>query len=185
MKTKRIANQILKPYKKIVKEIVGNYTDIRVTIGKTFCCYCKPEYDLEIEIPIFEDILGHKAFYEKMNRRLQEYNIKGSYSAEILSILHELGHIYTYNALNDKLYIIGTNFITRLQGTFIFRNSLRLTNFCFRWYFNLALERNADKWAMVYIKNHQEQVQEWQELLEKNYKKTLPKLLDKMGLEVM
>ena len=180
MKTKRITNQILKPYKKIVKEIAGNYTDIRVTLGQKFCCYCREDYDLEIEIPIFEDILGHRAFYEKMNRRLQEYNIKGQYSAEILSILHEIGHIYTYNKLNDKLYIMGTNLISKIQATFIFRNSLTLTNLCFKWYFNLALERNADKWAMNYIKNHTEQVQEWQELLNKNYKKTIPKLIDRL-----
>ena len=68
MKTKRYFNQILKPYKNIIKEMTGNYTDIRVTIGEKFCCFCRDNYDLEIEIPVFEDIAGSKAFNEKMKK---------------------------------------------------------------------------------------------------------------------
>lgn len=184
MKTKRVFNQILKPYKKIIKDITGNYTDIRVTIGDKFCCFCRDNYDLEIEVPIFEDIFGHRAFYSKMNKRLEEYGIQEKYSSEILSFLHEIGHIYTYNKINDRLYILGATLITKVQGTLIFRNSPRLTNWCYKRYFNLALERNADKWAMNYIKNNQEQVMQWQLALNKNYQKTIPKLLEKLDLTV-
>lgn len=184
MKTKRIFNQLLKPYKTIVKEITGNYTDIKVVTGQTFCCFCRDIEDLEINVPIFEDILGHRAFYSKMNRRLKEYNIQGQYSAEILSFLHEIGHIYTYNKLNDIIYCKMTKIIKAIQSTYLFRNSLTLTNLCFKWYFNLALEKNADKWAMNYIKDHQEQVAKWEIMLTKNYQKTIPKLLDLMDLEV-
>lgn len=185
MKTKRVFNQIIKPYKQIIKEITGNYTDIRVTIGEKFCCFCREDYDLEIEIPVFEDFLGHQAFNNKMQRRLKEYNIKGEYSSEILSFLHEVGHIYTYNKFNDFMYIKLTNLITSLQATYFFRNSERLTNWCYERYFNLALERNADKWAMQYIKDHQEQVQKWQVMLSKNYQKIIPKVLDKLDCEVV
>ena len=179
MKIKRVFNQIIKPYKKIIKDITGNYTDIRVTIGSNFCCFCRDVEDLEIEVPIFEDIMGHQAFINKMHKRLKQYNIQGDYTPEILSFLHEIGHIYTYNKINDFIYCKATTLITKLQAKF-FSNSKLMTNLCYKAYFNLALERNADKWAMTYIKEHQEQVQEWQELLNKNYKKIIPKFLEKV-----
>ena len=184
MKTKRIFNQLLKPYKAIIKDITGNYTDIKITLGKSFCCYCRDVKNLEIEIPIFEDTLGHQAFYEKMQKRLQEYKVQGQYSSEILSFLHEIGHIYTYNKMNDFIYCKATKLIQLIQKTFIFRNSLKLTNLCYKWYFNLALEKNADKWAMKYIKEHQKQVEQWQVMLTKNYQKTIPKFLATVDLEV-
>ena len=182
MKTKRYFNQILKPYKKIIKEIFGDYTTVRVVIGEKFCCYCRENYDLEIEIPIFEDILGHQAFF---NKRLNQFKINEYFSNEILSFLHEIGHIKTYNKWNDFKYVIGTNLITRIQATYIFRNSLFLTNLCYKKYFNLKLEKNADYWAMKYIKNNTKKVVKWQNELAKNYQKILPKLIDKMDLEVM
>lgn len=185
MKIKRIMNQILKPYKSIIKEIRGNYTDIEVIYGTNFCCYCKPEYDLQIEIPIFEDVLGHNAFYNKMQRRLKEYDIQETFSSEILSFLHEIGHIYTYNKWNDFVYIRATALIENLQSLNFIANSEKLTNWLFEKYFNLALERNADKWAMEYIKTHLEQVKKWEKQIDKNYKKYIPKMLDKCDLEIV
>lgn len=180
MKTKRYFNQILKPYKNIIKEITGNYTDIKITIGEKFCCFCRDNYDLEIEIPVFEDIAGSKAFNEKMQNRLKEYGIQEQYSNEILSFLHEIGHIYTYNKFNDFMYIKMTNLIMKIQA--IFCNSVKVTNWAYQKYFNLALERNADKWAMNYIKENQEQVRKWEQLIAKNYAKILPKMIDDFGL---
>ena len=182
MKTKRVFNQIIKPYKKIIKEITGNYTDIRVSIGEKFCCFCREEYDLEIEIPIFEDKMGSQAFNTKMQKRLIEYNIQEQYSNEILSFLHEIGHIYTYSKINDFIYIKMTKIIQMIQAMFC--NSQIVTQWAYQKYFNLALEKNADKWAMQYIKEHQEQVKEWDIMLSKNYKKTIPKLLNIMDLEI-
>lgn len=180
MKTKRYFNQILKPYKAIIKDITGNYTDIRVTIGEKFCCFCREDYDLEIEIPVFEDISGSKAFNEKMQRRLKEYGIQEQYSNEILSFLHEIGHIYTYSKFNDFMYIRMTNLIQKIQA--IFCNSEKVTNWMYQKYFNLALEKNADKWAMEYIKEHQEQVKEWEQAIAKNYTKILPKLVNNLNI---
>lgn len=182
MKTKRYFNQLLKPYKNIIKEIAGNYTDIRVVTGKKFCCYCRDNYDLEIEVPLTEDILGHKAFYAKMKNRLKEFNIQGQYSSEILSFLHEVGHIYTYNKWNDWKYMRATYLITLIQMNF--SNSKKVLDWAYKKYFNLKLEYNADKWAMTYIKEHQAQVQEWDRQLAENYKKYIPKLLQKMELEI-
>ena len=180
MKTKRYFNQILKPYKNIIKEITGNYTDIRITIGEKFCCFCRDNYDLEIEIPVFEDIAGSKAFNEKMKNKLKEYGIQEQYSNEILSFLHEIGHIYTYSKFNDFMYIRMTNLIMKIQAMFC--NSERVKKWAYKVYFNLALEKNADKWAMKYIKENQEQVRRWEQAIAKNYAKILPKMIDKMDL---
>lgn len=182
MKTKRLFNQVLKPYKKIIKDIRGNYTDIEVVIGSKFCCYCRHDYDLQIEIPIFEDKMGSLAFNQKMQKRLQEYGITEKYSNELLSFLHEIGHIYTYSKVNDFVYIRITNLIMKIQA--IFCNSDKVRNLAYKAYFNLALEKNADKWAMQYIKSHQSQVHQWEQDLAKNYKKIYPLLLDKLDLEI-
>lgn len=170
MKLKKVMNKILQPYRIILNEIFGNYTTVRVSMGKSFCCYCRDLEDLEIEIPLVEEPLGTKAFNEKMNRKLVEFGIKEKYSNEILSFLHEIGHIKTYNKLNDFTYCKLATLITFLQHTF-FKNNLAMTNLCFKWYFNLALERKADEWAMIYIKNNQEQVKQWEKMLTDNYKK--------------
>lgn len=177
MKTKRIFNQLLKPYKTIAKEVCGSYTDIRVVTGHNFCCYCRTGYDLEIEVPIFEDTMGRKTFYNKMKKRLKACGLDLDLSSEILSFLHELGHIYTYNSWNDFKYILGTKAIQKIQALPFVCNSYKLTNKCFDFYYNLKLEKNADSWAMEFIRNNVEQVQNWDKMLKKNYKKYLPKLL--------
>ena len=78
------------------------------------------------------------------------------------------------------MYIRMTNLIQKIQA--IFCNSEKVTNWMYQKYFNLALEKNADKWAMEYIKEHQEQVREWEQAIAKNYAKILPKMIDKMDL---
>lgn len=177
MRTKKIINKILKPYRIILKEIFGSYTDVRVSLGKSFCCYCRDMEDLEIEIPFVEDTLGSQAFNEKMKRKLKENKINGTFSNEILSFLHEIGHIYTYNKLNDFTYCKIATLIPRIQAKF-FSNNLTMTNLCYKIYFGLALERKADKWAMDFIKHHKELVKEWENMLKENYKKVFVYLQD-------
>ena len=67
----------------------------------------------------------------------------------------------------------------------MFCNSDKVRNLAYKAYFNLALEKNADKWAMQYIKSHQSQVHQWEQALTKNYKKIYPLLLDKLDLEMV
>ena len=83
MKTKRYFKLILKPYNIILKNFDK---DIRISIGQKFCCFPQLE-EKEIEIPIFENIDGRKAFYNKMQKRLKEYGIVGDFSNEILSFI--------------------------------------------------------------------------------------------------
>ena len=176
MKTKRYFKLILKPYRIILKHFDK---DIRISIGTKFCCFPQLE-EQEIEIPIFEDKFGRKAFHDKMNRRLQEYNIKGEFSCEILSFLHEIGHIYTYKRINEIKYNIGTTIIQELQAKF---TNPKYLNFFFNWYFNLKLEKLADKWAMTFIKDNQELVENWQNMLQDNYNKVIPKFAQHMQMK--
>lgn len=173
MKTKKYFKLILKPYRIILKHFDQ---DIRLSIGKTFCCYPQLE-EKEIEIPIFENSKGRVAFYNKMQKRLKQYNINGEFSSEILSFLHELGHIYTYNRLDEIKYNFGATLIKEIQAKF---TNPKYLDFFYNCYFNLKLERLADKWAMQFIKANQELVEEWQNMLQANYNKVIPKFINHM-----
>lgn len=173
MKTKKYFKLILKPYRVILKHFDQ---DIRISIGKKFCCFPQLE-EKEIEIPIFENSKGRDAFYNKMKRRLKEYNIDGEFTSEILSFLHEIGHIYTYKRINEIRYNIGTTLIQEIQAKF---TNPKLLDFFYNCYFNLKLEKLADKWAMEFIKDNQELVENWQEMLQDNYIKVIPKFIEHM-----
>lgn len=184
MKTKRIFNQLLKPYKEIIKYIFNDYTTVRVSTGQSFCAWCRDLEDLEINVPIFENKMGATAFNNKMNSKLKPFGLHNKYSPELLSFLHEIGHIQTYNKWNDFKYCIATKIITTLQATF-FRNNYKMTKWCFHKYFNLKLEYNADKWAIEFIKHNQALCKQWDKTIHKNYVKYLPKLMKTMGLELI
>lgn len=176
MKTKRYFKLFLKPYNVILKHFDQ---DIRISIGQKFCCFPQLE-EKEIEIPIFENINGRNAFYNKMQKRLKEYKIEGTFSSEILSFLHEIGHIYTYTRINEIKYNFGTTLIQELQAKF---TNPKYLNFFYNCYFNLKLEKLADKWAMEFIKANQELVEQWQDMLQENYNKVLPKFIDHMKIK--
>lgn len=176
MKTKRYFKLILKPYRIILKHFDQ---DIRISIGQKFCCFPQLE-EKEIEIPIFEKTNGRIAFYNKMQKRLKEYGIQGEFSSEILSFLHEIGHIYTYTRFNEIKYNFGTTLIQEVQARF---TNPKYLDFFFNCYFNLKLEKNADKWTMEFIKENQELVEEWQEMLQENYNKIIPKFVNHMKVK--
>ena len=176
MKTKRYFKLILKPYNVILKHFDS---DIRISIGKTFCCFPQLE-EKEIEISIVEDIAGRTAFYNKMQKRLKQYNIQGQYSSEILSFLHEIGHIYTYTRFNEIKYNFCTTLIKEIQAK---HTNPKYLNFFYNCYFNLKLEKLADQWAMDFIKNNQELVDQWQIMLQENYNKVMPKFINHMKIK--
>lgn len=173
MKTKRYFKLILKPYRVILKHFDK---DIRISIGQKFCCFPQLE-EKEIEIPIVENKAGSQAFYNKMQKRLKQYKIQGDFSCEILSFLHELGHIYTYTRFNEIKYNFGTTLIQEIQAKL---TNPKYLNFFYNCYFNLKLEKLADKWAMEFIKNNQELVEQWQDMLQLNYNKVIPKFVEHM-----
>ena len=173
MKTKKYFKLILKPYNVILKHFDS---DIRISIGQKFCCYPQLE-EKEIEIPIFENKLGRENFYNKMVKRQKQYGVQGTYSSEILSFLHEIGHIYTYRRRNEITYNIGVMLIQYIQAKIPYDE---FKPFFYNLYFNLKLERLADKWCMEFIKNNQELVEDWQNMLQNNYDKVLPKFIDHM-----
>ena len=100
-----------------------------------------------------------------MQKRLKQYNIQGQYSSEILSFLHEIGHIYTYTRFNEIKYNFCTTLIKEIQAK---HTNPKYLNFFYNCYFNLKLEKLADQWAMNFIKNNQELVDQWQIMLQEN-----------------
>lgn len=176
MKTKKYVNLILKPYREMLKYFDE---DITLSIGRTFCCYPQLE-EKEICIPILEKSTGRNAFYKKMKKRLKQYKIEGEFSSEILSFLHELGHIYTYTRFNEIKYNFGTTLIQEIQAKF---TNPKYLDFFYNCYFNLKLEKLADKWAMEFIKANQSLVEEWQHMLHVNYQWILPKFVKHMKIK--
>ena len=115
-----------------------------------------------------------------MQKRLKQYNIQGQYSSEILSFLHEIGHIYTYTRFNEIKYNFCTTLIKEIQAK---HTNPKYLNFFYNCYFNLKLEKLADQWAMNFIKNNQELVDQWQIMLQENYNKVMPKFIDHMRIK--
>ena len=176
MKTKKYAKLLLQPYYKIIKEIYGEYC-ITLSITDKFTSYPMLERQ-EIEIPIKEQKIGAKAFNEKMKKKLKDFNIQNNYTPELLSFLHEIGHLHTVkNKRQIKSYYRKVIIIQFLQAHF-FKNSIALTKLCYQIYFNLKMEKLADEWAMLYIKNHPEQVNRWSIMLSKSNKKNIPRFLN-------
>ena len=115
-----------------------------------------------------------------MQKRLKQYNIQGQYSSEILSFLHEIGHIYTYTRFNEIKYNFCTTLIKEIQAK---HTNPKYLNFFYNCYFNLKLEKLADQWAMDFIKNNQELVDQWQIMLQENYNKVMPKFINHMKIK--
>ena len=172
MKTKAYSKLILKPYKIILKHF--NNKNMKVEIGRTFCCYPQLKEKI-ICIPILERVTGSDAFYDKMKKRLKKSKIEGEFSNEILSFLHEIGHIYTYKKINEITYVLGATLIKKIQAKF---TNPKYLNFFYNCYFNLKLEKLADKWAINFIKENQELVEDWQDMIQINYNKVLPKFVE-------
>lgn len=173
IKTKKCFNKILQPYRVIAQEVCGNYNDIQMHMGPEFCCFPDKNYISQIDIPLIEEQIGQKMFNTKMKNKLEKANINDNISNELLSFLHEIGHIYTYNKFYAMTYTIMAGMIQKLYKAPINKNVKERLQ---KIYFNLALERRADQWAIDYIKNNLEQVKQWDVMLTNNYKKHLPRL---------
>lgn len=146
------------------KMILNNFNkQIQVELGQKFSCY--PLLDTpKITIPLKENKNGKQAFDNKIKNKFKRNNIDIILSHELISFLHELGHIETYTIINDIRYRIGKKLIQKLQE--LLPNEKYL-NFFYNCYFNLKLEKLADKWLINYVKNNLHQVQQWDSILQK------------------
>lgn len=139
-----IENLILENYRNILCKL--GLEDIEIEIGTGFYSY--PSINT-IEVPMFEtNPEGAKYFYNDFIKRLGTNEC----SLETASFLHEIGHIQTYNKMNDIIYCIFAPIISFLQNHCKSKFIFKLMQ---KFYFALPLEKRATEWAIKILKENQ------------------------------
>lgn len=121
------------------------------------------EYDTEVDI-INKIIYVGKTFEpetddyyrEFVNRIHPEFEIKNLF---LLTLLHEVGHIMTWNEqiANEKAIIYD---LIELEYNAECATQEEKKNLCMNYY-NIALERNATEWGIWFAETHQELIEKY------------------------
>ena len=119
--------------KQMVKQIDKS---IKVKFGK--CLQCEPTENT-IYVNNKTDIIDIVTFRDYV----KELNSKCKFNTLLLGILHEIGHIYTYEEQNEEDY----NRDTKLLSLLFQENRLTEEQINY-FYLRLPLEANATKWAI-------------------------------------
>lgn len=128
---------IIKKYyvKKFVKQIDRT---IKVKFGKRL--ECEPT-----ENTIYVNNVTDKIDTKTFNEYVRELNSKCKFNSFILGILHEIGHIYTYEEQNEEEYNRDTELLSLL-----FQEKKLTEEQINYFYLRLPLESNATKWAIEF-----------------------------------
>lgn len=119
--------------KKMVKEINKN---IKVKFGRAL--ECEPTENT-IYVAFQSDEVDKKTFLEYV----KELNNKCKYNDLILGILHEIGHIYTYDEDDEESYLQDTELLSKL-----FQAKKLSAEQVNHFYLRLDMESKATKWAV-------------------------------------
>ena len=119
--------------KQMVKQIDKS---IKVKFGK--CLECEPTENT-IYVNNKTDIIDIVTFRDYV----KELNSKCKFNTLLLGILHEIGHIYTYEEQNEEDYNRDTKLLSLL-----FQEKKLSANQLNEFYVRLPLEANATKWAI-------------------------------------
>ena len=119
--------------KQMVKQIDKS---IKVKLGK--CLQCEPTENT-IYVNNKTDIIDIVTFRDYV----KELNSKCKFNTLLLGILHEIGHIYTYEEQNEEEYTRDTELLSILFNEK--KLSAKQLN---EFYVRLPLEANATKWAI-------------------------------------
>ena len=120
-----------------VKQFVKNIDDtIKVKRGKRLEC------DIENKI-IYISFKSNKTDVKTFLELVKELNPKCKYNDVILGILHEIGHIYTYDEYNEEQWEKDNQLLSELYS----QNLITATDFN-KFYIRLPLEQNATQWAI-------------------------------------
>lgn len=109
---------------------------IKVKFGKAL--ECEPT-----ENTIYVNNKTDKVDIKTFNDYVKEINSKCKFNSLLLGILHEIGHIYTYEEQNEEDY----NRDTELLSLLFQENKLTAEQVNY-FYLRLPLESNATKWAI-------------------------------------
>ena len=119
--------------KQMVKQIDKS---IKVRFGK--CLQCEPTENT-IYVNNKTDIIDIVTFRDYV----KELNSKCKFNTLLLGILHEIGHIYTYEEQNEEEYTRDTELLSLL-----FKEKKLSAKQLNEFYVRLPLEANATKWAI-------------------------------------
>ena len=119
--------------KQMVKQIDKT---IKVKFGK--CLECEPTENT-IYVNNRTDIIDIVTFRDYV----KELNSKCKFNTLLLGILHEIGHIYTYEEQNEEEYTRDTELLSLL-----FKEKKLSAKQLNEFYVRLPLEANATKWAI-------------------------------------
>ena len=119
--------------KQMVKQIDKS---IKVKLGK--CLQCEPTENT-IYVNNKTDIIDIVTFRDYV----KELNSKCKFNTLLLGILHEIGHIYTYEEQNEEEYTRDTELLSIL-----FKEKKLSAKQLNEFYVRLPLEANATKWAI-------------------------------------
>ena len=119
--------------KQMVKQIDKS---IKVKFGK--CLECEPTENT-IYVNNKTDIIDIVTFRDYV----KELNSKCKFNTLLLGILHEIGHIYTYEEQNEEEYRKDTKLLKLL-----FKEKKLSAKQLNEFYVRLPLEANATKWAI-------------------------------------
>ena len=112
-----------------------------------------PEFCVDIENEcVFIPVNGNKEdsdmFMDFIHEHYQEYEM----NANVLGVLHEIGHIFTYD---EKLAMAREIRMLKLRLSFDAAvSNLKEYNFA---YFQIPAELNATNWAVEYYRNHRQE----------------------------
>lgn len=109
---------------------------IKVKFGK--CLECEPT-----ENTIYVNNKTDKVDIKTFNEYVKEINNKCKFNSLLLGILHEIGHIYTYEEQNEEDYNRDTKLLSLL-----FKEKKLTDEQVNYFYLRLPLEANATKWAI-------------------------------------
>lgn len=109
---------------------------IKVKFGK--CLQCEPTENT-IYVNNKTDIIDIVTFRDYV----KEINKKCKFNTLLLGILHEIGHIYTYNEQDEEEYTRDTELLSLL-----FKENKISDKQLNEFYVRLPLEANATKWAI-------------------------------------
>lgn len=119
--------------KQMVKQIDKS---IKVKFGK--CLECEPTENT-IYVNNKTDIIDIVTFRDYV----KELDSKCKFNTLLLGILHEIGHIYTYEEQNEEEYTRDTELLSLL-----FKEKKLSAKQLNKFYVRLPLEANATKWAI-------------------------------------
>lgn len=133
--------------KKFVKQISP---DIKVKFGRAL--ECEPTENT-IYVAFKSDEVDKKTFMEYVN----ELDNTCKFNDLVLGILHEIGHIFTYDEDDEEPYLQDTELLNLLYKEH--KLSAEDLN---RFYVRLAMESKATKWAIEFAKANQKFVSDFQ-----------------------